>query len=434
MDRSIVYSQEQGRSTDFLFAQRSSMIGLSKLAESLLGTGTFVAGLAVSPTSPASLSVSVSAGQIYELANIDSTAYGVLTADTTHQILKQGVLLDAVTLACAAPLTNGYSINYLIEAAFSETDTNNVVLPYFNSANPSQPLSGQNNSGAAQATERQGQVTLVAKAGAAATTGTQTTPAADAGYVGLYVVTVAYGQTTITSSNITQVAGAPILSNILTMMQTGSTAFASDTGTAANTYALYLSPAPAALVPGMTVGIESILHTNNGASTLNVNGFGALPIQSAGGVALQGNELVSTYGALFRLNHAGTAWVLLQTTGGSLPVVAGSKSEHAPNLGQFIGSFANPGYIKIPTWTGSVLVNVIVQFGKLATSSAGPVTQTFPVTFPTAILGLAGFPFTATAGASFQLTATPTTSSFSAVTQSGASNLNGNVWWIAIGY
>jgi len=211
LDRSIVYTQEQGRSTDFLFAQRSAMIGLSKLSEALFGTSTLSSGLGVIPTSPASLSVYVNPGQIYALEDVDATAYGVLAADTTHQILKQGVLLDQATLTMTAPTTSGYSINYLIQAAFTESDTNNVVLPYFNSANPSQPLSGQSNSGAPQATERQDLVTLVAKAGTAAATGTQTTPSPDSGYIGLAVVTIAYGQTTITSSNISVYSGAPVV-------------------------------------------------------------------------------------------------------------------------------------------------------------------------------------------------------------------------------
>ena len=209
MDRSIVYPQEQGRSTDFLFAQRSGLIALSKLAAALFGQQNFVNGLAVSPSSPAALTVQVGPGEMYAMEDVDATAYGVLAADTTHQILKQGILLDAATLSCAAPTTSGYSINYLIEASFVEADTANAVLPYFNSANPAQPLSGQNNSGTPQATERQGQVQLVAKAGTAATTGTQSTPAPDSGYVGLAVVSVAYGQTTITSANIATYTGNP---------------------------------------------------------------------------------------------------------------------------------------------------------------------------------------------------------------------------------
>ncbi len=87
-----------------------------------------------------------------------------------------------------------------------------------------------------------------------------------------------------------------------------------DTG-AANAYALTLHPAPLALAPGMMVAIDNIVASNTGASTLNVNGLGALPIQFPGGGALQGGELVASYGAILRLNHTGTAWILLHSTG-----------------------------------------------------------------------------------------------------------------------
>ena len=134
------------------------------------------------------------------------------------------------------------------------------------------------------------------------------------------------------------VFGYPSISQI----QSGSLTYATDTGTA-NAYAVALSPAPTALTPGMTVGIDNIAANNTGAATLNVNALGAIPIQSAGGVALQGGELVATYGAVLRLNHAGTAWVLLQSTGGSLPVKAGTQSEHAVNLGQLLSNVVGGG-------------------------------------------------------------------------------------------
>lgn len=209
MDRAIVYTSEQGRSTDFMFGQRSALVGLSKLAEAVLGTDTLISGLTVGANSPAAMNVVVQPGQIYELEMLDATAYGILPADTTHSIVKQGLLMDALTVACPAPVTSGYSINYLIQATYQDQDTTPVVLPYFNSANPSQPLSGQSNSGAAQATERQGVCVVNAKAGAAATTGTQTTPSPDSGYVGIAVVTVDYGASTIVAGNISAYAGVP---------------------------------------------------------------------------------------------------------------------------------------------------------------------------------------------------------------------------------
>lgn len=79
-------------------------------------------------------------GRIYSQQNIDGAAYGSVAADITHQIVKQGILLDPVTLNTPAPATAGFSVNFLIQAAYQDSDTNAVVLPYFNSNNPNVPI------------------------------------------------------------------------------------------------------------------------------------------------------------------------------------------------------------------------------------------------------------------------------------------------------
>ena len=90
-------------------------------------------------------------------------------------------------------------------------DTDSVTLPYYNASNPTQAYSGPNNSGVAQYTTRKGVCLLQVKTGTAATTGTQTTPAPDAGFTGLYAVTVANGQTTITSTTRQPTGDRPVL-------------------------------------------------------------------------------------------------------------------------------------------------------------------------------------------------------------------------------
>jgi hypothetical protein len=215
MRRKIVYPGQVPMETDILDTNKHAMIAMAKLASAVLGTATVVSGLAVSATAPPALNVSVAPGEIYSLVNIDNTAYGSLAADTAHQILKQGISLDAVILACAAPATAGQSVNYLIQASFNEVDGGTVVLPYYNASNPATAYSGPNNTGVAQATSRQGLVSISAKSGASATTGTQITPAPDAGFVGLCVVTVANGQTTITGANISVLSTAPLINSSL---------------------------------------------------------------------------------------------------------------------------------------------------------------------------------------------------------------------------
>lgn len=215
MDRQIVYPGQIPLETDLLNSNKYAMVAVAKLAAAVLGTSTLVNGLACVPTGPASLQVVVNPGEMYSIANIDATAYSSLPADTAHNILKQGISLDDVLLTCAAPGTAGQSVNYLIQAAYQDLDTGSVTLPYYNASNPSQAWSGPGNSGTPQATARKGVISITAKAGVAATTGTQTTPAPDAGYTGLWVVTVANGQTTITSGNISQAANAPFITERL---------------------------------------------------------------------------------------------------------------------------------------------------------------------------------------------------------------------------
>jgi hypothetical protein len=202
LDRKIVYPGQIPLETDLLGTNQNAMIGLGKLAAAIFGTAGTVNGLTVGPNTPAALNVVVSPGEIYQLQNLEATAYSSLPADTTHTVVKQGILLDPAVLACPAPTTAGFSINYLIEATYVDADNGPTVLPYYNASNPSQAYNGPNGTGTAQATNRAGQVQLQVKAGIAAATGSQVTPAVDAGYIALAVVTVANGQATVVAGNI----------------------------------------------------------------------------------------------------------------------------------------------------------------------------------------------------------------------------------------
>jgi hypothetical protein len=373
MDRPIIFTGAIPRSTDILNGWQQSMIGLGKLIKATLGSGTLVEGLACAPTSPGSLEVTIAPGQIYALDPVDASAYGSLPVDTT-EIMKQGLSLAALLLSCPAPTTSGDSIDYLIEAAYEDVDSDPVVLPYYNAANPSQAFSGPNNSGAAQNTIRQGVCNVQVKAGAAAATGSQTIPAVDSGFVGLWVVTVAYGDTAIAASQIAEYVGAPFipttltnaagldLPNVFTQQQTLEGGFSSggpstvpsatlaagalnagqaqsasiitapDTGVA-NACAIALTPTPIALTPGMAVSIKSVAYTNTGAATLAVNGLSTLPILLAKNTPLIGGELVAGYGAICRLNNAATAWELTWSGAGAFGIAA-TTANGAVNLSQ----------------------------------------------------------------------------------------------------
>ena len=222
MDRRLFWPGALIYETDHLGQARFSLEGLGWLIQAVLGTATVVDGLAVGPSGPPALTVQVSPGAIYAQANLDSTPYSSLPLDTTHQVMKQGLLRDAATLACAAPVTSGQSISYLIQAAFQETDGQPVILDYFNAANPSVPWEGAMNSGNPDNTVRQDQCVVTAKAGTPAATGSQTTPAPDAGKIGLAVVTVAQGQTTITASSIAVYSARAGVSALAKAVMTGA--------------------------------------------------------------------------------------------------------------------------------------------------------------------------------------------------------------------
>ncbi len=184
------------------------MVALAELAGDLMGSGPVVFGAACTPGT--GLTVSVAPARIYAIESLEATAWSSLPADTTDQILKQGINLAATVLSAPAPGTAGQSIDYLIEGQYQDFDTNNLTLSYYNSSNPSAPFSGAGNNGIAQPTTRAGIFALQVKAGTAATTGTQVPPSADAGWLPLYVVTVANGAVSIVSGNISVASGAPV--------------------------------------------------------------------------------------------------------------------------------------------------------------------------------------------------------------------------------
>ena len=220
MDRNIVYPGSIPQDVDILGINRNAMTALGYLIQATLGTNAIVDGLACTPSGTA-LAVSVGPGCITVSTSVDATAFGSLAADTTDPLVKMGINIAPTTLALAAPVIAGQSQNFLIQAGFLESDVTPVTLPYVNAANPLEPYSGPGNSGVAQNTARIQRVTLEVKPGLAATSGTQVTPAADAAFVGLYAVTVAYGQTSIATGNIVRVSGAPFVPFKLPLLSPG---------------------------------------------------------------------------------------------------------------------------------------------------------------------------------------------------------------------
>jgi hypothetical protein len=305
-DRQIVYQGQIPLETDILLTNKNAMVALGYLMEAVLGASLSVDGLACTPNTPAAMNVLVGPGSIHSLQNVDGTAYGTLAADITNQIVKQGLSTATQVFNCPAPVTTGHSIVYLIQAAYQDVDGGSVVLPYYNASNPNTPWSGPNNSGVSQNTVRRGVCLLGVKAGVSATTGTQTTPAPDAGYVGLYAVTVANGQSTITSPNIVRLATAPFidakLPGVLTAIQQSKPNFAQDTSGAANQINVTLEPAPT-LTDGMPIRVK-VANSSTGATVMSINGGANIACKTTSGADFGSNTVVANgiYGFIYDAN------------------------------------------------------------------------------------------------------------------------------------
>ncbi len=209
MDRPIWYTQENLRGYDLSMGARDAVKGAGQQASDILGgTTTVVAGLAATASSPTSLVINLGPGSIYQDAALDPTAAGDLPIDgNTHFLQGVSWASQSVTLSTAA-LASGQSQWALIEATFAFSDVirtgdpNGGLLPFYNSANPTSPLQGQGGSGATLPTERTATVSFNVVYGTPATTGSEVPPSATTGYVGLYLIDLAYGQTTVAQNQI----------------------------------------------------------------------------------------------------------------------------------------------------------------------------------------------------------------------------------------
>jgi hypothetical protein len=393
MDRLINYPGAIPLETDLLNTNKNTMTAIAKVCSLLFGSTTFVNGLTAAPNGVPALNVVVSPGEIYSLQNMDGTAYSSLAADTTHQIVKQGIMLDAVTLATAAPVTGGQSINYLIQATFSEVDGAPVVLPYYNASNPAQAYSGPANAGTTNNTKRAGTVVVSAKAGIAATTGTQTTPAPDSGYVGLYVVVVANGQSTVTAPNISVAAGAPLIpAGGIIAGGFQSSAFNSATsGGTADALTGAFTPAITALTNGMAVYVRAGLANATTTPTFKADGTSLKTIVKGNGVALSAGDIAGA-GHWLELQYDVTLdkYVLQNPATGVSAATAFATNAEAQAFAvttkaispatiaqAFKGtnqSLTTSGYQKLPG-------GLIVQWGS-AVSASGAAVFTHPVAFP----------------------------------------------------
>jgi len=197
-DRQLIYTLEQLTTVDMLQTQQNYYIALARFMQEIVNPNA-LGGFLCTPTVVPSLNVDIGNGEIYVTEPTDTTDYGVspndIPADATP-ILKQGIY-NGGSFSTPAPVTVGDSINYLIQITFQEID--DELQPRLFKVGGTVNVN----------TIRQDLAIVQIKAGTPAPTGTQVTPTPDAGFIGAWVITVAYGQTTVMSGDISQYTGAP---------------------------------------------------------------------------------------------------------------------------------------------------------------------------------------------------------------------------------
>lgn len=192
---------EQARDFDFVMGFHDVLIGLGGLAQDVMSQlgSTVVAGLVASQTPSASLTFNIGVGRIYQLAAADAISVGSIPADLTT-IVQQGYCAPQI-ITLSTP-SSGQSQWNLVQAQFSQVDAirtndpNGGLVPFYNVANPTEPTTQSVN------TVRQALCILQVISGSAATTGSEVPPQPTSGWVPLYLIDVAGGQTQITTSQI----------------------------------------------------------------------------------------------------------------------------------------------------------------------------------------------------------------------------------------
>jgi hypothetical protein len=342
-DRLLVYPGQTPKAAHILSTNQNLMIGLGHVISAAIGANTVVDGLTLSPTSPTpNLTVTVGTGTIFQQADIDQNAYGVL--GTNLAVISKEYGIDVSTpLTLTAPSSAGQSINYLIQAAPQETDGTPQLLTYFNSNNALQPFLGPGNDGVEQNTVRTQTVLINELAGTPANTGTQTTPPPTSGYIPLWIVTVAFGQTQITSTSISVHPSAPFISSkigdVPAAVQSGKWTYWPDTGSS-SAYVITPNPAITAYAAGQRFSIK-LSNTSAASPTLNVNGLGTRTLNYNDGTGIKAGDLIT--GGIIDVVFDGTNFEVISfsrqsamrpyyaATGGSANVVTATV-DTLPNL------------------------------------------------------------------------------------------------------
>ena len=356
MDRPIIYSMQLPRSADFLQTQKNVLRAIGQVAADAMLSASAPAvmtGLACTATGPASLGVNLGPGAVYQAGVMDATAYGSLPIDATA-VTQQGIsTASQLVTGFASPGIAGQSIAYLIQVQFQSVDGSPILLNYYNAANIPVPFIGPGGAGTTQNTARTGALVVQVLAGTAATTGTQTTPAVTAGWLPAYVVTVAFGQTTVTAGNIAIHPSAPFLAALTSQHHLGLP------GTAPK---INLTQEVQGLLP---LANTSLLPTSQLLELQCSAGAGLVLNYNAGTVLLAGVSTAITPGTL-ALTASNTNYVYISAAG-----VVAFNTTGFPVAGVLLP-------LAIVT-TGGAAITLVTDKRPLFTGSGNTVTASGPI-------------------------------------------------------
>lgn len=204
------------------------------------------------------------------------------------------------------------------------------------------------------------------------------------GDVSSVVVTDLGTSPTSSPSSTGVVSSNTLTTSQLGILQSGAYDYGIDTGVA-NTYQVSLSPGPTGLTAGMRLWFY-VANSNTGASTLNLNSLGALPVQ-INSSALVGGELVATSKVEVILNQSATAWDVLASSAGTRNLPAAVNPSQPVILSQ-----ANSRYLLSGAdgSTGSALI--LSASTTLTVANSGfyifPTSGNMTFTLPSPAMGL----------------------------------------------
>lgn len=406
MDRSIIDPLEQMRDFDFVQGAHDVLVALAGLASDM-SSGlpyTILGGLVGTQTVSPSLSINIASGRIYQFASSDLVATGSIPQDLSV-IVQQG-FNPAQTLTLTAP-SSGQSQWNVVQAQFSQVDAvrtgdpNGGIVPFYNAANPTQPTLNSIN------TVRKGVCVLQVITGSAATTGSEVPPTPTGGWVPLYMIDLAGGQTQITTSQIitcgpsvgtgvpSNYPAAPFLAGFLASHHSGSQGQAPR---------IKLASEVQGILP--YANMSSVRTLLNAPLTLYVNTATGSDISAGLTPATPFKTIQAAINSMYRNydfnGNAGT----ISVANGSYIVSTGPNTYAASFIGQPVGMAGQINLFGNTASPGSCSIGVTNGNGILAQYGANVFVSGFTITTTGTNIGLvasAGYGVASLNGASLQI-------------------------------